>query len=105
MKTLIFKTILTACVAVLLMSAVAQTAPVQITDSNSAPAAPGQPVVAPMLDAPPMPPDEGALNGSEALPAQTVAAPTQSQSATSATSVQLAAPETATTDFIPSGEA
>jgi type II secretory pathway component GspD/PulD (secretin) len=95
MKTLILRTLPAACVLGLLMSAVAQTAPVT----------PNPPVAAQ--------PDRGALNGPEASPAPAGSAPAENQSATPTTGVQPAAPsadstgmpEAATADLIPSGEA
>ena len=119
MKTLILRTLPALCVSGLLMSAVAQTTPAEMTDSNSAPVTTDQSMAAPepgdatsMADAPAVQPGNGAMNGQEASPAQAGSAPAENQSDAPTAGVRPATPsavstvvtEGATTAFIPSGE-
>ena len=119
MKTLILRTLPALCVSGLLMSAVAQTTPAEMTDSNSLPVTTNQSMAAPepgdatsMADAPAVQPGNGAMNGQEASPAPAGSAPAENQSDAPATRVRPATPsavstvvqEGATTAFIPSGE-
>jgi type II secretory pathway component GspD/PulD (secretin) len=101
------------------MSAVAQTTPAEMTDSNSTPVTTDQSMAAPepgdatsMADAPAVQPGNGAMNGQEASPAPAGSAPAENQSDAPTTGVRPAMPsavstvvqEGATTAFIPSGE-
>jgi len=119
MKTLILRTLPALCVSGLLMSAVAQTTPAEMTDSNSTPVTTDQSMAAPepgdatsMADAPAVQPGNGAMNGQEASPAPAGSAPAENQSDAPTTGVRPAMPsavstvvqEGATTAFIPSGE-
>jgi type II secretory pathway component GspD/PulD (secretin) len=119
MKTLILRTLPALCVSGLLMSAVAQTTPAEMTDSNSTPVTTDQSMAAPepgdatsLADAPAVQPGNGAMNGQEASPAPAGSAPAENQSDAPTTKVRPAMPsavstvvqEGATTAFIPSGE-
>jgi type II secretory pathway component GspD/PulD (secretin) len=119
MKTLILRTLPALCVSGLLMSAVAQTTPAEMTDSNSTPVTTDQSMAAPepgdatsLADAPAVQPGNGVMNGQEASPAQAGSAPAENQSDAPTTKVRPAMPsavstvvqEGATTAFIPSGE-
>jgi len=99
MKTLSLRTLPVACILGLLMSAAAQTVPVEITDSNSMSAAPDQPIAAPMPAAAAAQPVGWTPNGQDSASAPVTevqpAAPAADPGGT---------PEAATPGFVPSGE-